>query len=352
VDVQKERIGDLAAMLGSPVQVTGSLTLQAHVGGTLGNLNGGGHLAVTGGQIYGQAYRSLNCERRFSGQELDATNLKFLEDGGQITGDGGYDIHAKTFHFEAKGSGFELAHFPQIQTAKLALAGQLGFEANGGGPVNAPTAHATLSLSKLVVNSQFEGGLGAKIDLDRKLLNYRINSNLDFAKLELSGETTLTGDYPTQAQVSAENLHIGRLLRLYNVKDISSESVLTLQASVHGPARKPKLMEGTLNVNQFAISVEGIALHSEAALTAQLRGGVLHLDPLLCWRSHGRCRSTPTDRSMSGWRRASIRISTRPGTWISRWLRRVRSISQTLPARCGSRTLPSLWATCLTVSAR
>ena len=56
--------------------------------------------------------------------------------------------------------------------------------------------------------------------------------------------------------------------------------MITLQAAVHGPARQPKQMEGTLHVNKFAISVEGIALQSEADLTAQLRGGVLHLDPL------------------------------------------------------------------------
>ena len=69
-------------------------------------------------------------------------------------------------------------------------------------------------------------------------------------------------------------------MQLYNVKDVSSDSVLTLQAAVNGPARQPKQMAGTLNINKFAISVEGIALHSEADLTAQLRGGVLHLDPL------------------------------------------------------------------------
>ena len=220
VDVQKESIGDLAALLGSTVPVTGGLTLQAHVGGTLSNLNGGGHLAVTGGQIYGQPYRSLSSDLRFTGQELDATNVKFLEDGGQILGDGGYDIHAKTFHFQAKGTGFELDHFPQLKTAKLSLAGALEFQATGSGTISAPTAHATVSVSRLVVNDQYKGSLGAQIDLDHESLNYRVNSNLDLAKLELIGQTTLTGDYPTEAKLAAESLHIGRLLQLYNVKGV------------------------------------------------------------------------------------------------------------------------------------
>jgi translocation and assembly module TamB len=64
------------------------------------------------------------------------------------------------------------------------------------------------------------------------------------------------------------------------VKDVSSESVINLQAQVSGPARLPKQMEGTLHVNKFAVAVQGIALQSEADLTAQLRRGVVHLDPL------------------------------------------------------------------------
>ena len=128
--------------------------------------------------------------------------------------------------------------------------------------------------------NQFKGRLGATAHLDHNLLTYQVDSGLDLATLELSGQTTLTGNYPTQARLTADNLHIGRLLRDFNVKDVSSESVITLQAAVNGPARRPKQMEGTLHVNKFAISVGGIALQSEADLTAQLRGGVLHLDPL------------------------------------------------------------------------
>jgi translocation and assembly module TamB len=280
VSLQNASISDLLTIAGSKAPVRGTLNLQAHVGGTLGNLNGGGHVAVGGGEIGGQAYRSLNSDLKFNGHELDAANLRLLLDGGQIVGDGGYDLRAETVHFEAKGSGFALEHFPQIQTAKLSLAGQLEFEASGSGPVRTPSAHATASISKLEVNEQFKGSLGAKIDLDHDLLTYAVDSSLDLAKLQLSGQTTITGDYPTQARLAAQNMHIGRLLRLYNVKDVSSDSVVTLQADVNGPARRPKQLAGTLNINKFAISVEGIALRSEADLTAQLHGGVLHLDPL------------------------------------------------------------------------
>ncbi len=280
VTLQNAPIVDLLTIAGSNAPITGTLNLQARVGGTLGNLNGGGHVAIQGGQFDGQTYRSLNTELKFTGHELDATNLKLLLDGGQINGNGGYDLRAETIHFEAKGSGFALEHFPQIRTQRLSLAGELDFQASGSGPVRTPSVQATLNISNLVVNNQFKGGLSATLHLDHNLLTYKVDSNLDLATLEISGQTTLTGNYPTEAHLTADHLHIGRLLRSYNVKDVSSESVLTLQANVNGPARLPKQMEGTLNINKFSISVEGMALHSEADLTAQLRGGLLHLDPL------------------------------------------------------------------------
>ena len=162
VSVQDAPITDLLTIAGSKAPVSGILDLQAHVGGTLGNLNGGGHVAIHGGEIYGQAYRSMNADLKFNGHELDAANLKLLLDGGQIAGDGGYDLRAQTIHFKAKGSGFALEHFPEIQTARLSLAGQLEFEASGSGPVRTPNAQATVSVSKIVVNEQFKGSLGGK----------------------------------------------------------------------------------------------------------------------------------------------------------------------------------------------
>jgi translocation and assembly module TamB len=278
--LQNASISDLLTLAGLKAPVSGTLNLQAHVGGTLGSLNGGGHVAALGGEIESQPYKSLNSDLKFAGHEIDAANLKFLLDGGQIVGEGGYDVRAETLRFQAKGSGFALERLPQIQTAKLSVAGVLDFEASGSGPVRALTAQAAARVSKLAVNGDFKGSLGAKVDLANKVLAYTVDSSLDMARLELSGRTTLAGDYPTQARLAAQNVRIGRVLQLCNVKDVSSDSVLALQAAVSGPARRPSQMEGTLDINKFAIAVEGVALRSEGDVTAQLHGGVAHLDPL------------------------------------------------------------------------
>jgi len=270
----------LLAIAGENADVTGDLSLNAKVGGTLGNLNGGGHVATKGGEIYGQPYHSLTSDLRFAGQELDATNLKFLQDGGQITGDGGYDLRAKTMHFQAKGSGFDLAHIPRLQSGNVPVSGILSFDANGSGAVAAPAIQANLHLAQLTIDSQVRGTLDAKATLLHNSANYTMSAVLDGAQVHLSGNTQLVGNYPTQAQLLVTQLEVKPYLEALNARRVTSSSVLTLKATLSGPARNPKNMEGTLDIDKFAASVSGIALKSENDLHAQLRNGVIHLDPL------------------------------------------------------------------------
>jgi translocation and assembly module TamB len=280
VEVQNASLTDLLAIAGSNAPLTGTLALQANVSGTMSNLSGGGHLAVQGGELYDEPYRSLNTDLKFAGQELDATNLKFLQDGGQLTGQGGYDLHSRTLHLRAAGTGFDLAHLRHLQNLKEPVAGQLNFDANADGPVTALKGAANLHLTRLVLANQFRGSLDAHATIDRNNLVYQVNSGIDAAQFQLAGQTSLTGDYPTTAQLAATQVHIDRFLKLANGSDVSSDSVVSLQASVSGPARQPKQMQGTLDMSKFSVAIGGIALRSGNDLRAQLRNGIVHLDPL------------------------------------------------------------------------
>ena len=280
VGIQDADLTDILGVAGYQEPVTGRVTLQAQIGGTVGNFNGGGHIAVVEGKIYGEPYRSLNSDLRFTGQELDAVNLKFLQDGGVLTGYAGYDLRAKTVHFQANGNGFDLTHFHHVQELGKPMAGVLNFDANGSGPIQTLTAQANLHLTRLVLDNEFRGSLDAHATLDHNNLVYQVDSAIDAATFQLTGQTSLIGQYPTQAHLTASQVHIDRFLRIFNVKDVTSPSVLTVQATLSGPARQPKQMQGTLSMGKFDVSIGGVELRSENNLTTQLRDGVLHLDLL------------------------------------------------------------------------
>ncbi|HEY0760463.1 MAG TPA: translocation/assembly module TamB domain-containing protein [Acidisarcina sp.] len=280
VSVQKASIPDVLVMAGSTLPVTGTADLQAHAGGTLGNLSGGGTLNVQGGTIYGEAYHSLNAQLRFAGKEIGASSITFLQNGGKLTGDGGFDTGSKVFHFNAQGSGFELAHIQQLQTGKTPLAGSLSFEAHGSGTAAAPLVSANVHLNNVMIAGQAAGSIQATARTEHNTLFLNLTSALEAAKLQGNAQMQLSGDYQTTAHVTVSQLDISPFLKAFNIQGITGHSIMGADATVEGPLKRPRAMNGDLTVNQFSAALAGVPLQTQGALHVQLRDGVVHLDTL------------------------------------------------------------------------
>ncbi len=125
---ERLRSRDVLQTVGEDLPVTGTVNLEVHASGQIDNLSGGGHLTVTGRRHLRRAlpqpeHRSDDSpEGRF-----DATHLVFLQNGGKVTGDGGYDISAESFHFKAQGTGFDLAHIQRLKNPKYPIGGLARF---------------------------------------------------------------------------------------------------------------------------------------------------------------------------------------------------------------------------------
>ena len=152
--IKNATLTDLLSIAGQNLPVTGTLNLQAHARGTLDNLNGGGHLAIQGGDIYGEPYKSLNTDLVFAGKEVGVANLVLAQDGGRLTGDAAYNLDTKGFRANVKGTGFELAHFQQLQKGKISLAGGVTFDMHATGTADAPQLNGNLALTNLVLGGE------------------------------------------------------------------------------------------------------------------------------------------------------------------------------------------------------
>ncbi|MFZ0662131.1 MAG: translocation/assembly module TamB domain-containing protein [Acidobacteriaceae bacterium] len=280
VSVRDADIGELLKMAGKNLAVTGTLNLTAHASGTLENLDGGGHVSVLGGAIYGESYKSLNTDLRFAGSELGAVHLVFVEDGGSITGGGGYDLKAKAFHFDARGTGFDLAKIHRLQSGKYTVAGMLAFEAHGSGTIQKPDLQANLHLTRLNLDGVAKGFVNAEAHTQGRTLLVDANANIANAQLQVHGQTQLTGDNQTQAKLTLANLDVDPILEAVKVEGVSVHSSIGATVNVSGPLREPRRMNGDATVQQFAVTLAGVALKSDGALHATLKDGLLHLDPV------------------------------------------------------------------------
>ena len=272
-------IPDLLSIAGESLPVTGTLNLQAHAGGALNNLNGGGHLSVAGGDIYGEPYKSLNTDLRFAGQTVSATNLVFAQNGGRLTGDADYNLQAKSFKADAQGAGFELAHIQKLQ-GKTPVGGALTFDLHANGTAEAPLVNGKLALANLTLNGQLAGGMTADLHTTGHTLFVTANAGLAHAKFDLGGQMQLTGEYPIEAKLTFSELDFAPVLQLLNVDGVKGNSQLAGVIHVSGPAKTPKRIDGTAEIDQFQATLQGLPLTSKGPIRASLNDGVVKLDQL------------------------------------------------------------------------
>ncbi|HLH34605.1 MAG TPA: translocation/assembly module TamB domain-containing protein [Alloacidobacterium sp.] len=280
VKVQDAALDQVLAIAGENLPVTGTLNLNAHAGGQLGNLNGGGHLSIQGGQAYGEPYRSLNADLRFAGKELGVSKLLLLQNGGQLTGNGGYDIRSKQFHFQAEGKGFDLTHTEHFRKAKYPLSGQLVFSAKGSGTVDSPSIQASAHLTKITVGQETNGAVDLEAHTDHQNLLLTLNGRLGTASLQVTGQTALSGDYNTQARAALTNLDVDPFMEMFHVQGVTWHSSIAGNVNMSGPLRQPRQLQGEAQISQLSLAVGGVPLKSDGPLHAQLISGILRLDPL------------------------------------------------------------------------
>ncbi len=279
-------IPDLLALAGqSAIPVNGTLNLNAQVGGTLGNLSGGGHLAVTGGQVYGEPYKSLNADLTFAGQDVGASQLVLLIGGGSITGNGGYNLTSKRFHVLAQSSGLNLDNFESLKKAPVVVHGQLAFNVQGTGTAKEPQAQAAVHLTSLSIASP-SGGPASTGQLDLTAhtqagnLVADLDAQLNGALAKLHAQTALSGDYTTQARLTLDHLDVNPFLETFGVSGVKSASIISGNVTINGPLAKPKQLSGDADLSKIAILAQGVTLGTEGGLRASLRDGIAQLQPV------------------------------------------------------------------------
>jgi translocation and assembly module TamB len=275
--VQRASLTDVLGMAGQDLPVTGTLNLQAHAGGTLGDLNGGANLTVEDGAIGGQPYRSLAATLSFSGQDINLTKLTLLQDGGTVVGNGTYSLKTKNFLGNLDGSNFELAHFPQPKDPRLSVAGALKFDVHASGTVDSPSILAGVHLRNLVLGGQPAGALEAVVHTQGSTAFFTAQNSLAGAGLQVKGQTDLHGNFQTQANVLLTNLNIAPFLRAFHVQTVTGNSSIGGTVNMAGPLREPKQFSGDAEINQFSVTLQAIPLQATGPLRASLHDGILRI---------------------------------------------------------------------------
>ncbi|WP_348261904.1 translocation/assembly module TamB domain-containing protein [Telmatobacter sp. DSM 110680] len=270
----------LAPFLEKHLPIAGSMSAQIAVDGPVEKLNGNGWVQLDNGELYGEPLTRIRAEGKFTGPLVQLASVTLNHAAGTVAASGSYDLHTQQFTVDARGAGIDIAKVDKLRNAGTALSGSMGFTLSGSGTVDDPHLNARASLANFTVSGERFGEFDIVAHTANRNVTYDITSRLEAAELTAHGQTALQGDNETQASLNFSKFNIGALLEMAHINGLTGESDLEGTVTVQGPLARPEQMRGDARIQELAVTIAGVHLHSEGGLHASMNNSLITLDPL------------------------------------------------------------------------
>jgi translocation and assembly module TamB len=282
IHIRASKVGldDLLPLTGQSLPVTGTLEAQLQASGPIRALDGSGWLELNGATAYGEPITHLRVQGLFSNSLLRISSASAVAPAGNLSATGSYDLKSRHFQIDAKGSGIDLDKIESVHRQDLGATGTLGFSVAGSGTFEDPQLEVHATLSGLSLEGESLGALVFAGHTANRSATYDATTRLEGAKVDLNGQTALTGDYATQAKLEVSDFDIGGLLKAAHVQGLTGQSALAGTATIEGPLAHPLEMHGEARLQQLAATIAGVHLVSQGGVHATLANGRINLDPL------------------------------------------------------------------------
>jgi translocation and assembly module TamB len=280
VTLANAQVQDVLQIVGQQdhLPVTGTVAVQAHATGTINRLVGSGVVSLTNGVAYGEPYESAVANLSVQGRDIEASKVLVKLHGMQIAGSGGYDMTSERLHGHVEGNNLVLSKFQTVQQAKLNAEGTLSLVADANGTLSEPGMKVNLKLAGLTVSGQMVGDVAANAHSEGKMVIFSANSTIVGAKVDVTGQTELTGDYPTQAKLTVVGLDLNKPLAILAPGKIVMQSDIGGVVTVSGPLKRPEALSGQAEFSNFDLKLQAIELKTAEPLRLALQNGVMRLD--------------------------------------------------------------------------
>jgi translocation and assembly module TamB len=287
VAVRNAGMQDVLALAGqsSVVQATGTLTLDAHVNGTLGNPLGGADLNVVNGTVEGEHFDSLAVRAALTSGTVEVPTLLFIAGASRIEGNATYrhapgDWKNGDWRAHVASNQVQLAQFQSLVKDRPGLGGVLSLNLDAAGhgttfPDSVQTLNANVSARGLEMEGKRLGDVTATAQTAGQQIQYNVNSDFAGSTIRVTGQSALTGKHETTARALIANLPVDRVLAVAGQRDLPLSGTLSATGQVSGTMEDPHVT-ADLNIgngkayDEPFTRVRGVVAYSKQAI--QLTG--------------------------------------------------------------------------------
>ncbi len=251
--IRNADLADLMAIAGQKdVPVSGGLTADANLGGTVANPTGAATLTVVNGSAYDEPFDRLDARVDFSDQVIALPSAEVAAGKARLRLTGTFRHPQDTLSkglIQARldGSNISLADLRTVQKQRPGIAGEGQLNAdvsasldqvNGAPELRVTGVNGDFGVRGLRDQGRKYGDLAATARTSGNTVGYRLDSDFAGSAIRVRGQTRLQPEYPTTANASIDNLPIEQVLAVASKSDIPIRGMLSGRADVNGAMDK------------------------------------------------------------------------------------------------------------------
>lgn len=278
--IRKADVVEIQALTNYQYPVSGTLDLSLNAAGTRAAPHGEGHFQLTNGSLYGQSISQFASDLRLSDGEAQLNNILLTYRDAQVTGAASYNRETRAFRLNITGSKFDLAHFPELQKARMNIAGRMDFTAQGSGTLDAPVINAKVQIHDLTFDQERAGDFSINAVTHGAELQLIGRSQFEKAELNIDGIVHLRNDWPADLALRFDHLDVDSLLRAYLQNRVTGHSTAAGGLRLTGPLRRPRELTVNGDLSYLFVNVENITAQNEGPVRFSVANQVVKLDQL------------------------------------------------------------------------
>ena len=245
-------VADLLALAGTDARVTGPLTANVAIGGTLANPQGSAQVTAGPGTAYDEPYDRAQLVANLADQRVDLQTLEVHAGEAQFQARGSFTHPRDSFttgriQLHAATNQIQLSQFKTLDQQRPGIAGAVVFDSDVLGELRkeqgvefVPSAvNARLTASGVRDKSQTYGDLNASASTYGSDLNTRVDSDFAGSQIQIRARTQLKSDFPTVADATIRSLQIEKALALASSGAAQVKGTLSAQAHFTGTMKDP-----------------------------------------------------------------------------------------------------------------
>ncbi|MFZ0910489.1 MAG: translocation/assembly module TamB domain-containing protein [Candidatus Acidiferrales bacterium] len=270
--LSRDPIEDLQGLFGTTYPVNGLLSGQFTGGGTRSAPLFDGDLTLEQIDSYGLQFDRLTGQLHVSNDEFQFANGDLRMGAAKIAGHLTYRIDEKQIEFALAGSGIDLGNIPRIQAKMLPIAGTLGFDLHGAGPLLAPKGEGTLQLRNLKLGPAVEGGFDGKITSNGNQLHLDLVSEMSNGTLQGGLNVLLSGEYPVTGQIVTSGFDLDPfVIAGLHLQTLSAHSSVDGELIIGGNLRDMQSMRVIANFSRVMLDYGFVKLQNEGPFRFEYR---------------------------------------------------------------------------------